>query len=196
MFINTISEEEATGNTARLYDAIRETDGFVPNFVKAFSHNPKVLVKWGELLDAIRDHQDLRRYELATLGAARAMRHSYCMLAHSTNLMKAGMPPETLKQIGQTGDADELTDQERMIMGFTAKIALDAGSVTQADIDDLRATELNDAEIFDIAATACVRCFLSKLTDAMGARPDSHYRSDMEEELHQALALGRPIEED
>ena len=193
MYINPVSEKDATGDSARIYREAQEKYGMIPNVTKVFGDRPEVMDAWEATLDTIRSRQELRQYELATLGAARAMNHSYCMLAHSSNLLRAGMPAETLTQIGKTGDADELTDQERTIMAYTSKIATDAGSVTQDDIDDLRATGLTDAEIFDIAATAAIRCFISKLTDALGVQPDNVFMK-LDDELRDALTIGRPIE--
>lgn len=193
MFINPVSEAKATGKSADMYRAAQAENGFVPNVVKIFGDRPELMDLWEGLLAGIRGNLDLRRYELATLGAARALNNSYCMLAHSTNLMRNGVSAETLTDMGKTGDAADLTDQERLIMAYTAKIATDASSVTQSDIDGLRATGLTDAEIFDIAATACIRCFIAKLVDALGAAPDNAFMS-LDKTLREALTVGRAIE--
>ncbi len=77
-------------------------------------------------------------------------------------------------------------------MRFAAKVARDATAVTGEDLDRLRAHGLSDAEIFDIAAAAAARSFLTKTADAVGAQPDSRY-SDIDPELLKALVVGRPI---
>ena len=51
------------------------------NYERAFEARPDVYTAWGELLAAIKTNMDLRRYELATLAAARRLRSSYCSLA-------------------------------------------------------------------------------------------------------------------
>src|SRR5215213_11214218 len=58
------------------------------NFERAFSERREVLAAWAQLNGAIKAGMDLRRYELATLAAARRLRSSYCCLAHGTVLMK------------------------------------------------------------------------------------------------------------
>ena len=58
------------------------------NYERAFEARPDVYAAWGELLGAIKANMDLRRYELATLAAARRLRSSYCSLAHGKVLLE------------------------------------------------------------------------------------------------------------
>jgi len=86
-FTETIPEAEATGATAEIYRRDRERFGELPNFTKAFSLRPNVYAAWLQLNEAIKSNMDLRRYELATVAAARRLRSSYCALAHGSVLM-------------------------------------------------------------------------------------------------------------
>jgi len=74
-FIETPSDPE-------LFDANRAPAGHVPNYVHAFAARPAVYEAWKQLNGAIKESMDLRRYELATLAAATALKSSYCSLAH------------------------------------------------------------------------------------------------------------------
>jgi alkylhydroperoxidase family enzyme len=56
------------------------------NYERAFEVRPAVYAAWQQLNGAIKAEMDLRRYELATLAAARRLRSSYCCLAHGTVL--------------------------------------------------------------------------------------------------------------
>src|SRR5437879_8040006 len=69
-----------------MYAADREAFGLLPNFTRAFAERPEVYAAWVQLNGAIKAGMDLRRYELATLAAARRLRSSYCCLAHGTVL--------------------------------------------------------------------------------------------------------------
>ena len=80
-------------------------------------------------------------------------------------------------------------------MELADKVAGDATTVTQADIDRLRDLGLSDVEIFDVVATAAVRCFWSTALDALGVLPDPSF-AEFEPQLRDALTVGRPIEED
>ena len=54
----------------------------MPNYTRLFAHRPAVYGAWLQLKDAIAGSMDTRRYELATVAAARSLRSSYCTLAH------------------------------------------------------------------------------------------------------------------
>ncbi len=73
MFIETVDEIEATGLLKDLYDADRQANGYVPNYTQAMSLHPEVNAAWRELSKAIRSKMRLRRYELVTYAAARAL---------------------------------------------------------------------------------------------------------------------------
>jgi len=78
-FIETISEEDADGEVAEIYNVMREQFGYLPNLVRVFSLRPEAYRAWMQLNGAVKA-PDLRRYELATLAAARRLRSSYCAL--------------------------------------------------------------------------------------------------------------------
>ena len=80
-------------------------------------------------------------------------------------------------------------------MELAEKVVDDATSVTQADVDRLRALGLSDAEIVDVVLAAAARCFFSKTLDALGVAPDAAY-ADLPPEFREALTVGRPIEEE
>lgn len=191
-FIKTISEDEAHGELADMYQKDIESKGYVPNYAKVFSHRPDVMKAWAGLLGSIRQKLDTRQYELVTLAAARALKSSYCMLAHGSILLDDYYDTKQLSEIAKDYNNAKLSDAEVTMMAFAEKIVRDASSVTQQDIDRLKAHGFTDADIFDIAASASARCFFSKLLDALGAQPDSHY-TKLDSALRQTLTVGRAI---
>ena len=98
-FVETVREKEATRATAEMYAADKEAFGHLPNFTRAFSHRPAVYAAWRELNGAIKSNMDLRRYELATVAAARQLRSSYCALAHGSVLIDKFVDADSVKAI-------------------------------------------------------------------------------------------------
>lgn len=99
-FIETVPEGgDASGELTQMYETDREILGHVPNFTRAFSHRPDVYAAWRQLNSAIKANMDLRRYELATVAAARRLRSSYCTLAHGSVLMDEFVAPDELAAI-------------------------------------------------------------------------------------------------
>lgn len=191
-FISTIPEDKASADVKQLYDDDLNAKGYIPNYTRLFSHQPQVMEAWGNLLGSIKANMDLRRYELVTLAAARALKSSYCMLAHGSVLRQKFYTPEQLASIVGDYRTADLTPAEVAMMAFAEQIARDATAITQEDVDALRAHGFSDPEIFDITATATARCFFSKTLDALGAQADEVYL-ELEEGLREALTVGRPI---
>jgi uncharacterized peroxidase-related enzyme len=193
-FIDTVPEEQATGAVAAMYETDRQGFGLLPNFTRGFSLRPDVYAGWRQLNGAIKANMDLRRYELATLAAARRLRSSYCALAHGSVLLdNRFLGPDAVRAIAG-GEAAELDDVDLAVMDLADKVALDATSVTTADVDRLRSLGLADADILDVVLAAAARCFFSKALDALGIEPDARY-AQLEPELREALTVGRPIAE-
>jgi uncharacterized peroxidase-related enzyme len=191
-FIETIPEDAAEGATAEWYAADRAEDGYVSNSTKAFGHRPAVLAAWVQLGGTISGAMDPRRYELATVAAARVLRSSYCSLAHGKVLAERFLGPERTIALA-TGAVDALDPLDAEIVRFATLVATDAASVTGSDVERLRALGLSDEEVLDVVLAVAARCFFSTVLDALGVQPDPAYRA-LDPELRAALTVGRPIE--
>jgi uncharacterized peroxidase-related enzyme len=185
-YVETVLESDATGDVATLYEQERARMGYLANFVRAFSLRPEAYRGWQQLNGAVKA-RDPRRYELATLAAARRLRSSYCALAHGKVLAEhffdAGAIP---------GLPDGLDEADAAVMELAEKVVDDATSVTAADLERLRGLGFGDGEIVDIVLAAAARCFFGKTLDALGVQPDAVY-GELEPDLRDALVVGRPI---
>lgn len=73
---------EQSPDTERMFEADSKAMGYLPNYTRLFAHSPAVYAVWQQLNGAVKAGMELRRYELATLAVARALKSSYCGLAH------------------------------------------------------------------------------------------------------------------
>ena len=162
-------------------------DGDAPNMERAFAARPEVYAAWRQLVTAVSSASDLRRYELATLAAARKLRSSYCCLAHGKVLAEKFYDFDSVPAL-----PDGLDAADRAIMAFAEKVVVDATSITDADVEELRAHGLSDDEILDVVLAASIRCFFSKTLDALGVQPDASF-ADLDPAFREALTVGRPI---
>ena len=172
--------------------AFIETGDTGTNFERVFASRPEVYAAWRQLVTAIQANMDPRRYELATLAAARRMGSSYCMLAHGSILARDHMDAETVVAAATDHHAAGLDPVDAAVMDLADQIATDAPAVDQADIDRLREHGLSDPEILDVILTAAARCFFTKVVDGSGAQPDASYR-DLDPAFRDPLTVGRPI---
>jgi uncharacterized peroxidase-related enzyme len=174
-YIHIIAPEDATGTLAELYQADIESVGYVPNYTRAFSLRPEANAAWRHLIKAIRTPLSLRRYELATIAAARAMSCQYCTLAHGSILKSNFFSGEEVAQLIKDFHQAGLSAEEVAIMEFAEKVTLNASRITPDDVDALRQHGLSDTDILDIILTTAARAFFSKVLDATGALPDAVY---------------------
>jgi uncharacterized peroxidase-related enzyme len=191
-FIRTIPPSEAAGPVREMYEQARSRSGYLPNWTQAFSLRPEVREGWAALLKSIQSNLPVRSYELATLAAARALRSSYCALAHGSVLAEKVFDAAAVTAIATDAPASPLEPRERALMAFAEKVALSADRITAGDVENLRAHGYRDEEIFDLAAAAAARCFFSKLLDALGVQADAAF-NDLEPALREALTVGRPV---
>jgi uncharacterized peroxidase-related enzyme len=169
----------------------RSPAGHVPNFVSTFAARPDVYAAWQQLNGAIKANMDLRRYELATLAAATALKSSYCSLAHGQVLADKFLTADEVAALVDEPPADPV---DRAVMAFARQVALAADTVTGADIDGLRTLGLSDEDILDITLAASARAFFSKTLDATGTTPDAAFRTQLPAALAEKLSVGRPID--
>ena len=160
------------------------------NMEKAFEERPEVFAAWQQLNGAIKAGMDLRRYELATLAAARRLHSSYCSLMHGKVLRDQFDEP--VVAIARDRRSAPLDAIDVAVMDLAERVVDDATWIDESDLRPLRELGLSDTEIMDVVLAAAVRCFFSKTLDALGVLPDAGL-AELEPELLEVLVVGRPI---
>lgn len=162
------------------------------NMERAFESRPEVLAAWQQLIGAIRDRMDQRRYELVTLAAARRLHSSYCSLMHGKVLRdELGEPVAEIARDHRSAGLDPV---DVALMNLAERVVDDASSIGDADLQLLRDLGVSKEEIDDVVLAAAARCFFSKALDGMGVLPDAEL-AELEPELLEVLVVGRPIAE-
>ena len=189
MFLTPTTDDE----TAAAHQAATAQFGFLPNWAMALGGRPAVLAAWNQLNTRIRDGMDRRRYELATIAAAQALRSTYCAIAHTWLLThKLGLvdPDELTPVLADPSHADPV---DRAVMAFAAKVARAADTVTAEDVQGLRDLGLSDGDVLDVAFAAAARCFFATVLDAVGARADRELADALGPQVTALLTVGRPV---
>jgi uncharacterized peroxidase-related enzyme len=160
------------------------------NFERAFEVRPDVYAAWLALNGAIKASMDLRRYELATLAAARQLRSSYCCLAHGRILAQQfGEPVADIMRDHRNAGLDPV---DVAVMDLAERVADDPGAIGEAELQPLRDLGLSDTDIMDVVLAASARCFFSTALDALDIRADAAF-AELDPALRDALTVGRPI---
>lgn len=192
MFIALVDEADATGEVAAYFATQRDAWGFLPNYAQCFAMRPEVAQAWSTLSLAVRDGMERRRYEIATIAAAMARRSSYCAAAHAKFLRDVCDDEATVTAIAAAPDGSSLSEPDRTIFRFSTRLARDAASVQQTDVDDLRAVGLDDADVIDVVMAVAARAFFTTVLDGLGSQLDRQTADGFDPAVRAALTLGRP----
>jgi uncharacterized peroxidase-related enzyme len=191
MFISTVPESEARGALAEYYAQQRASWGFLPNYAAAFATRPDVAAAWNQLNKAVREGMDRRRFEIATIAAARALRSTYCTAAHSKFLRDVCGDESTMQAIATDPSGSSLDAVDSAVYRFADKVARDAASIDQQDVDALRSVGLSDADIADVVFAAAARSFFTRVLDGLGAELDVQTAEAFAPDLRTAMTVGR-----
>ena len=195
MFIDVPDESTVDDDVARWYQRQRDAWGYLPNYAPAYAYRPDVADAWNRLNGTIKSHMDQRRYELASIAAARAYGSTYCTAAHSKFLRDECGDDATMRAIAADPTGEALDPTDRAVVAFATHVAGDASSITAADVDELRNQGLSDPEIVDVALAAAARAFFTKVLDALGVEADAELGQAFDPEVRGQVTVGRPIAE-
>ena len=191
MYLKTVSDAEATGETAKIYQDEIASMGMVMNATRCWSARPDMLAPVDHLLHQLRDGFSLGlvNFRLITLIAAKHVPSSYCSHVYFRSLSKA-LGRDKVLAIHRDFRSAGLTEAEVAMLAYAEQIAIDASKITEADIDALRAVGFSDLNIADIALAASYRSFMSRYFDAVGATVEPSFLDD-DPEVRAELAVGK-----
>jgi uncharacterized peroxidase-related enzyme len=194
MYLTTIDEAEATGRIAEIYAEEQESTGFLMSAIQCWTTRPDMLPMWSDFIRKLRGRFSLgpREWRLITLIAAKKVPSTYCSFVYGKQLIGDLGSREKVAAVCRDHRHADLTPRDIAMLDYAEKIADNASQVTKHDIDRLRLVGFTDVQIFDIALCASMRCFLSRLFDAVGAGPEEAF-IDPDDTFRATLMVGRPI---
>lgn len=167
-----LTEPAITSDVERIYDADLADDGYVNNLTRMWAHQPAIHDLFWGLMNGIAQHGelDLRTRGVLVCATARALRDRYCALAWGRKL--AANAGEEVAVAVLEGRGDDLSDRERALARWAGRVVSNAWATTPADVEDLRAAGLADAEITAATVYIAGRIAFSTVNAALGAHPD------------------------
>jgi uncharacterized peroxidase-related enzyme len=172
MYLETVAPDAASGVVREMYDQDLGDLGYVATDTQLFSLQPEVYAAWVPLARAVRKTTRLRRYELLTIVAARALGCRACVSAHAAMCIRNGIAGrEEIEAIVRNFRDAGLDRVDVALMELVERVALDAHRVTSDQIQELRALGIRDDEILSAVLVAAARSFYSKALEALGVPP-------------------------
>jgi uncharacterized peroxidase-related enzyme len=84
-----------------------------------------------------------------------------------------------------------ITDRDRAMLTFAEKMTLDAASMTEGDVQALRAAGFSDEHILDITVLTAYRNFITRVADALGCELRGELLGE-DRRVEAALTTGKP----
>lgn len=165
-----------------------------PSYERAFAQRPEVYAAWRAMVAAVSGGMDHRTYEVATVGAARALRSTYCSLAHAEVLLDRYTDRARLVALlaaADSGDVASAGSRDEVVAAFAARVARYAPDLREDEVAALRRHGLDAGEVLDVVLAAAARCFFSTVLDATMTHADAAYRDRLPVDLVAELTTGR-----
>ena len=159
---------------------VEAKSGFIPNVFLALAHRPAEFRAFFEHHNALMDAESgLSKAEREMIVVATSAQNGclYCVIAHGAILRIRSKNELLADQLAVNPWKADLSDRERYIMDFAMAVALDSASITNEDLDDMRAAGFTDDDIWDIGAIAAFFAMSNRLANLSAMRPnDEFYR--------------------
>jgi uncharacterized peroxidase-related enzyme len=193
--VGFLAAQAPDAEAQRLFDDDVAELGYVMNVSKLWAYQPATLNHLFDLMGETHAIEDLsfRQRGILVTACASTLGDAYCSLAWGAKLASRS-DAETAAGILR-GDDDRLSPEEQAMAQWARKVARDPNHTSAADVQALCDAGYSDAQIFAMTAYVALRLAFSTINDALGARPDSAFRTSAPGAVLDAVSYGRPIDE-
>jgi uncharacterized peroxidase-related enzyme len=157
---------------------VQEKSGFVPNVFLALAHRPAEWRAFFAYHDALMDKESgltKAEREMIVVATSAANRCQYCVVAHGAILRIRAKNPLIADQVAVNYLKADLTARQKAMLDFALKVALDAGSIGEADFEALRAHGFSDEDCWDIGAVAAFFALSNRMANMTAMRPNDEF---------------------
>ena len=155
--IPVLKKDEADTQVQSVWTAMEKKMGRVPNIFLHMGHSPQALkafVAMSELVEQTSLSKTLKE-QIALLTAESNHCH-YCLSAHSAIAKGVGLSNE---QILNARKGHGQNEKDQVILDFVKKVILARGSVSDQDVEALKANGVTPQEICDITLTVTLNLY-------------------------------------
>jgi uncharacterized peroxidase-related enzyme len=182
-----------TPEAERLFDDDARGVGYVTNVSRLWAYLPTTLEGLSDLMGQATRAGSLTFRQRAVLvtAAASTLGDSYCSLAWGKKLAEAAGSDVAAAVL--RGEGEGLDRTERALAQWARQVATDPNAIAADDVQALRDSGFDDAQIFAITTFVAFRLAFSIVNDALGAQPDHQLGASTPEPVRSAVTFGRPV---
>lgn len=160
--LTALSPENATGKTKDLFNAINSKLGMVPNMMRTMGNSSAVLEGYLNLSGALGSGTlGAKTGELIALAVAESNTCDYCLSAHSF----IGEKLVGIDSASITSARDGISNNAKIdaALKFAQVLVSKRGSVSDADVNAVKAAGYTDGEVGEIVAHVALNIFTNYL---------------------------------
>lgn len=172
--IEFVSEENAQGEVANVYNTLKEKWGFVPDALKLFSPSEFLINHVFSSIGYFSTNMDLggKLLALIRLMVSEEEKCVFCISMNRGILMQYGFLPEQLDAIQSDIENVSLPENEKSLLKFALKVVKNSSGVTSEDVQGLKSLGWTDKQILEAAYHATNQLSTDKLFNAFQINND------------------------
>lgn len=147
--LHTLTQDQATGQTAELFSAIKAAVGKLPNaYAVIGSNSPAILAQALQHNAALKKGSlSAQELEAINLAVSEATGCDYCLAAHTLMAKMAGIGAAEAKQLRQGG----LPSHPKLdaLAGFARQLVTSSGTLPAERLAELRAAGFSDQQVVE-----------------------------------------------
>jgi len=157
---------------------VQEKSGFVPNVFLALARRPDEFRAFMTYHDALMDKPGnitKAEREMIVVATSGANHCQYCVMAHGAILRIRAKNPLIADQVAVNYRKADITPRQRAMLDFAMKVALEAHTVGDADVEALGAHGFGQEDVWDIMAIAAFFAMSNRIANVSGLRPNDEF---------------------
>ena len=158
---------------------VQEKAGFVPNVFLALAHRPAEWRAFMAYHDALllKDTGSLSKgeREMIIVTTSAANQCLYCVVAHGAILRITAKNPRVADQLAVNWRKAEVTPRQKAMLAFAMKVAVDSGSLEDADYATMREHGYSDEDVWDVGAIAAFFGMSNRLANLLAMPPNDEF---------------------
>ena len=158
--------------------AVQDKAGFIPNVFLALAHRPEEFRAFFAYHDALMEKEGgltKAEREMIVVATSGANECQYCVVAHGAILRIRAKDPLLADQVAINYRKADITPRQRAMLDFAMHVALDAASVGDDDLAELREHGFSTDDIWDIGAIAAFFALSNRMANLTAMRPNDEF---------------------
>ena len=158
--------------------AVQEKAGFVPNVFVMLARRPDEFRAFFAYHDALMEKESglsKAEREMIVVATSSLNRCHYCVIAHGAILRVRAKNPLIADQVAINFRKADLSDRQKAMLEFAAKVAAASQDIEESDLAALRSQSFTDEDIWDIAAITAFFAMSNRMANVAALRPNTEF---------------------